>query len=107
MLRSISRLAKRSFTSRVPPPPPPPPPPVAAAPPTVAASPTVVLDFFGALTMKYLFMLDAEEQAALDAKMSAALEPLHNAAAGGEHDNWAESPTGLLALVLLFDQVRQ
>jgi uncharacterized protein (DUF924 family) len=42
---------------------------------------------------------------AFDDALRLRFEPMHHAAARGEHDAWAESADGALALVLLFDQV--
>lgn len=44
------------------------------------------------------------KDAAVDAGMHMRFATLVNAAAAGGHDDWAETPRGRLALVLLFDQ---
>jgi uncharacterized protein (DUF924 family) len=45
------------------------------------------------------------KDAAFDAQIRRRYQRLHHAAARGDHDDWAASPPGALALVLLFDQV--
>jgi uncharacterized protein (DUF924 family) len=41
---------------------------------------------------------------AFDAAIRLKFEPVHHAAARGEHDGWAASPEGALALLILLDQ---
>jgi len=75
--------------------------------PTAAAA---VLDFwFGtgtddtttAQTQRKLWW---SKDAAVDADMRKRFASLVNAAAAGDHDDWAGTPRGRLALILLFDQ---
>jgi uncharacterized protein (DUF924 family) len=42
---------------------------------------------------------------AFDDAIRLKFEPVHHAAARGEYDRWAESPAGVLALLILLDQV--
>ena len=42
---------------------------------------------------------------AFDSKVAEVLLPLHEAAARGEYDAWADTPHGALALLILLDQV--
>ncbi|MDB5457559.1 MAG: hypothetical protein JWP92_3144 [Caulobacter sp.] len=42
---------------------------------------------------------------AFDARLRQRFEAAHHAAARGEHDAWAETPDGALALLLLLDQI--
>jgi uncharacterized protein (DUF924 family) len=44
------------------------------------------------------------KDAAVDADMRKRFASLVNAAAAGDHDDWAGTPSGRLALILLFDQ---
>lgn len=42
---------------------------------------------------------------AFDEALRLRFEPVHHAAARGEHDDWAATAEGALALILLFDQI--
>ncbi len=75
-------------------------------PPTAAA----VLDFwFGSIaddtaTAQTQRKLWWSKDATVDADMRTRFSALVNAAAAGDHDDWAATPRGQLALILLFDQ---
>lgn len=65
-------------------------------------TPDAVLDFWFSPTSRGNWF---ERSDAFDAAVAERLGPLHDKAAAGALDGWAESPSGLLALVILLDQV--
>lgn len=71
-----------------------------AAPPADPGTPGEVVAFWGDVGAAAWF----RKNPALDLQIRQRFEPLHHAAARGEHDGWAGDPEGSLALLLLLDQ---
>jgi uncharacterized protein (DUF924 family) len=62
--------------------------------------PSDVLEYWESIGSKGWWMKDAE----LDANIGDRFGQLHNQACAGELDNWAETPDGALALIIVLDQ---
>lgn len=66
----------------------------------MAASPQDVLSFWRSAGPAKWFARNP----ALDQAIQLRFEPVHHAAARGEYDDWAKTPDGALALLILLDQ---
>ncbi|MFN3515128.1 MAG: DUF924 family protein [Phenylobacterium sp.] len=63
--------------------------------------PNDVLNYWRAAGPQKWFAKDP----AFDEALRLRFEPVHHAAARGDHDDWAQTPEGALALLLLLDQI--
>lgn len=66
----------------------------------MVATPNDILGFWTSAGSKQWYAA----KAAFDEAIRLKFEPVHHAAARGEYDQWAETPEGALALLILLDQ---